>query len=78
VAEILRRGNPVLAQPLRGGPRLLVRLAVYLAFFSTFKADWKDLLAFTNIPDTIRQIKFYLLIDKEEPPQTGLYGPCSR
>ena len=48
---------------------------VYLAFFSTFKADWRDLLAFTNIPDTIRQIKFYLLIDKEEPPQTGLYGP---
>jgi Ni/Fe-hydrogenase 1 B-type cytochrome subunit len=48
---------------------------VYLAFFSTFKADWKDLLAFTNIPSMIRQIRFYLLIEKKSPPQTGLYGP---
>jgi len=48
---------------------------VYLAFFSTFKADWKDFLSFTNIPDSIRQIKFYLLIDKKSPPHSGLYGP---
>jgi len=48
---------------------------VYLAFFSTFRADWKDLLAFTNIPNTIQQIKFYLLIEKKGPPHTGLYGP---
>jgi len=48
---------------------------VYLAFFSTFKADWKDFLAFTNIPNSIQQIKFYLLIDKKGPPHSGLYGP---
>jgi len=54
---------------------LLFVWRVYLAFFSTFKADWKDLLAFTNIPNSIQQIKFYLLIDKKGPPHTGLYGP---
>lgn len=54
---------------------LLLVWRVYLAFFSTFKADWKDLLAFTNIPNTIQQIKFYLLIEKKGPPHTGLYGP---
>jgi len=48
---------------------------IYLAFFSTFKADWKDFLAFTHIPHTIQQIKFYLLIDKKPPPHNGLYGP---
>jgi Ni/Fe-hydrogenase 1 B-type cytochrome subunit len=48
---------------------------VYLAFFSTFKADWKDFMAFTNIPNSIQQIKFYLLIEKKGPPHTGLYGP---
>lgn len=48
---------------------------VYLAFFSKFKADWKDFLAFTHIPNAIQQIKFYLLIDKNPPPHTGLYGP---
>jgi Ni/Fe-hydrogenase 1 B-type cytochrome subunit len=32
-------------------------------------------LAFTNIPNSIQQIKFYLLIDKKGPPHTGLYGP---
>jgi Ni/Fe-hydrogenase 1 B-type cytochrome subunit len=54
---------------------LLFVWRAYLAFFSTFKADWKDLLAFTNIPNTIQQIKFYLLIEKKGPPHTGLYGP---
>jgi Ni/Fe-hydrogenase 1 B-type cytochrome subunit len=48
---------------------------VYLAFFSTFKADWKDLLAFTNLPELIQQTKFYLLIEKKGPPHRGLYGP---
>ena len=48
---------------------------VYLAFFSTFRADWKDLLAFTNIPNLIQEIKFYLLIEKKAPLDTGLYGP---
>ena len=48
---------------------------VYLAFFSTFKADWRDFLAFTNIPCTIRQIRFYLLIDKKGPSHEECYGP---
>ena len=48
---------------------------LYLAFFSTFKADWKDFLAFANIPCTIKQIKFYLLIDKKGPSHEECYGP---
>ena len=48
---------------------------VYLAFFSTFKADWKDFLAFTNIPCTIKQVRFYLLIDKKGPSHEECYGP---
>ncbi|MCX7983063.1 MAG: Ni/Fe-hydrogenase, b-type cytochrome subunit [Syntrophales bacterium] len=48
---------------------------LYLAFFSRFHADWKDLFAFLNIKDLIHQIKFYLLIEKEGPPHRGLYGP---
>jgi len=45
---------------------------IYLAFFSTFRADWKDFLAFTNLPHTIRQIRFYLLLDKKGPPHSTL------
>jgi len=48
---------------------------IYLAFFSRFHADWKDFLAFTNIPNFIHQIKFYLLITKEGPEYKTLYGP---
>jgi len=48
---------------------------IYLAFFSRFKADWADFFAFLHIPNLVRQIKFYLLIEKEGPPHRGLYGP---
>jgi Ni/Fe-hydrogenase 1 B-type cytochrome subunit len=48
---------------------------VYLMFFSRFHADWKDFFAFTNIKNFIKQIKFYLLISKEPPEHTHLYGP---
>ncbi len=47
----------------------------YLAFFSRYKADWKDFLAWTDLKCTIEQIKFYLLIKKEAPKHTFLYGP---
>ena len=48
---------------------------VYLAFFSRFYADWKDFFAWTDIKTTVDQIKFYLLIKKEPPAHTCLYGP---
>jgi Ni/Fe-hydrogenase 1 B-type cytochrome subunit len=48
---------------------------VYLAFFSRFHADWKDFFAWTDIKTTFDQIKFYLLIKKEPPAHTCLYGP---
>ena len=48
---------------------------VYLAFFSRFHADWKDFFAWTDIKTTVDQIKFYLLINKEPPAHTCLYGP---
>jgi Ni/Fe-hydrogenase 1 B-type cytochrome subunit len=48
---------------------------LYLAFFSTFKADWKDFLAWANIPCTIKQIRFYLLIDRKGPSHEECYGP---
>jgi Ni/Fe-hydrogenase 1 B-type cytochrome subunit len=48
---------------------------IYLAFFSRFHADWKDFFAWTDIKNTIKQVKFYLLISKEPPAHTHLYGP---
>ncbi|MEN6317291.1 MAG: Ni/Fe-hydrogenase, b-type cytochrome subunit [Syntrophaceae bacterium] len=48
---------------------------IYLAFFSRFHADWKDFFAFANLKATLKQIRFYLLIDKEAPEHKGLYGP---
>lgn len=48
---------------------------LYLAFFSRFHADWKDFLAWTNWQNTVKQIRFYLLISKEPPEHTHLYGP---
>jgi Ni/Fe-hydrogenase 1 B-type cytochrome subunit len=48
---------------------------VYLAFFSKFHADWKDFFAWADFKCTWNQIKFYLLIEKEPPPHTCLYGP---
>jgi Ni/Fe-hydrogenase 1 B-type cytochrome subunit len=48
---------------------------IYLMFFSRFHADWKDFFAWTDIKTTYKQIRFYLLIDKEPPEQKWLYGP---
>ena len=48
---------------------------IYLAFFSRFHADWKDFIAWTDVPTTLDQIKFYLLIKKDPPIHTCLYGP---
>ncbi len=48
---------------------------LYLAFFSRFHADWKDFLAWTNWKNSIRQVRFYLLVSKEPPEHTHLYGP---
>jgi len=48
---------------------------LYLAFFSRFHADWKDFLAWTNHQNTLKQIRFYLLISKEPPAHTHLYDP---
>ncbi|HPK54219.1 MAG TPA: Ni/Fe-hydrogenase, b-type cytochrome subunit [Smithellaceae bacterium] len=48
---------------------------IYLAFFSRFHADWKDFLAWTDFRATYKQIRFYLLIDKDAPEHKWLYGP---
>ena len=48
---------------------------VYLAFFSKFHADWKDFFAFTDWPNTIKQLKFYALVSKEPAEHKCLYGP---
>jgi Ni/Fe-hydrogenase 1 B-type cytochrome subunit len=48
---------------------------LYLAVFSRFHADWKDFFAWTDFTNTVKQIKFYLLISKEPPEHTHLYGP---
>ncbi len=49
---------------------------IYLAFFSKFHADWKDFFSWLNFDCTWKQIKFYLLIEKESPPHEDcIYGP---
>jgi Ni/Fe-hydrogenase 1 B-type cytochrome subunit len=48
---------------------------VYLAFFSKFHADWKDFFAFTDWPNTVKQLKFYALVSKEPAEHKYLYGP---
>jgi Ni/Fe-hydrogenase 1 B-type cytochrome subunit len=48
---------------------------VYLAFFSKFHADWKDFFAFTDWPNTVKQLKFYALVSKEPAQHKYLYGP---
>jgi len=48
---------------------------VYLMFFSRFHADWKDFFAFTDIKNTIAQIKFYLLVSNKPAEHKYLYGP---
>jgi Ni/Fe-hydrogenase 1 B-type cytochrome subunit len=46
-----------------------------LAFFSKFHADWKDFFAFTDWPNTVKQLKFYALVSKEPAEHRYLYGP---
>jgi Ni/Fe-hydrogenase 1 B-type cytochrome subunit len=53
--------------------RLVGRL--YLAVVSRFHADWKDCFAWTDFANTVKQIKFYLLVSKEPPDHKYLYGP---
>ncbi len=48
---------------------------LYLAVFSRFHTDWKDFFAWTDINNTVKQIKFYLLVSKEPPAHKYLYGP---
>jgi len=48
---------------------------LYLAFFSRFHADWKDFFAWTNWKNSVKQVRFYMLISKEPPEHTHLYGP---
>ncbi len=48
---------------------------LYLAVFSRFHADWKDFFAWTDFANTVKQIKFYLLVSKEPPDHKYLYGP---
>lgn len=48
---------------------------IFLAFFSKFHADWRDFFAWTDIMATYKQIRFYLLIDKETTEHKWLYGP---
>ena len=48
---------------------------VYLAFFSKFHADWRDFFAFTDWPNTVKQLKFYALVSKEPAEHKYLYGP---
>ena len=47
----------------------------YLAFFSTFRADWKDFFAWRDFGNAIKQIKFYTFFSKETPEHRYLYGP---
>jgi Ni/Fe-hydrogenase 1 B-type cytochrome subunit len=49
---------------------------LYLAFFSKFHADWKDFFSWLDFDCTWKQIKFYLLIEKESPSHEDcIYGP---
>ncbi|MDR0476833.1 MAG: Ni/Fe-hydrogenase, b-type cytochrome subunit, partial [Desulfobulbaceae bacterium] len=48
---------------------------VYLAFFSRFHADWKDFFAFTDWPNTFKQLKFYALVSREPAHHKYIYGP---
>ncbi len=49
---------------------------LYLAFFSRFHADWKDLFVWTDWRKGVRQALFYSLITKEPPVHyRDLYGP---
>ncbi|MCP4716412.1 MAG: Ni/Fe-hydrogenase, b-type cytochrome subunit [Deltaproteobacteria bacterium] len=47
----------------------------YLAFFSSFHADWKDYFAWTDIKNAIQQMKFYALLTRKPHEHRFLYGP---
>ena len=47
----------------------------YLGLFAKFHARWSDLLAWINIHNLIRQVKFYLLISDKKPKHEYQYGP---
>lgn len=55
---------------------LLFVWRMYLAFFSRFRPDWKDYIAWTDWRCMYHQIRYYLLIEMEEPPHGEcIYGP---
>lgn len=48
---------------------------LYLAFFSRFHADWRDFLAFLDLENLVKQIKYYALISNEKPEEKYVYAP---
>ncbi len=47
----------------------------YMGVFPGFHARWRDLLAWTDIPNLITQVKFYLLLSDRKPKHEYQYGP---
>ncbi len=47
----------------------------YLGLFPGFHARWRDLLAWTDIPNLITQVKFYLLLSEKKSKHEYQYGP---
>ncbi len=47
----------------------------YLGLFAKFHARWYDLLAWTDIPNLIAQVKYYLLFSEEKSKHEYQYGP---
>ncbi len=47
----------------------------YLAFFSRFRADWTDFMWWRDWKCLSGQVQFYLLIKKDSPEHTCIYGP---
>ncbi|MEW5802698.1 MAG: Ni/Fe-hydrogenase, b-type cytochrome subunit [bacterium] len=53
----------------------LLAWRAYLAFFSRSSADWKDFFAWLDFKSLVKQVKFYMLLSDEPPPEhSGLYG----
>ena len=47
----------------------------YMGIFPGFHARWRDLLSWTDIPNLITQIKFYLLLSDKKSKHDYQYGP---
>jgi len=47
----------------------------YMGLLPGFHAQWRDLLAWTDIPNLITQVKFYLLISEKKSKHEYQYGP---